>query len=210
MKTWSLVAAAATAAAMAAASSPAAAQWYVSGSGMYVMTDDSDLTDSSLPGVTGTLSANDGGGFTFALGYSWNMGLRAEFEGAYRNNGLDRLTLRAFGLTATGAASGETSVWSGMANAYYDFKTSSPFTPYVGAGLGFANVNVDITVAGVNANSEDTTFAYQLMGGVKYALTREIDLRMGYRYFALDDPQFGTTTGTYHSHNIEFGASYKF
>jgi opacity protein-like surface antigen len=209
MKAWSSVVVAA-AALVAGFGGPAAAQWYVSGSGMYVMVEDSDLTDSTLPGAKGTLSSDGGPGFTFAFGHAWANGFRAEIEGAYRRNDLDTMTITAFGLTATGAVGGDATVWSGMANAYYDFKTGSAFTPYIGAGAGVGNIDLDVTAGGASSSDSDTVFAYQFMGGVKYALTERVDLRVGYRYFALSDPQFGTTEGTYHSHNIEIGASFKF
>lgn len=37
-------------------------------------------------------------------------------------------------------ATTETSVYSAMLNVYYDIETGTKFTPYIGAGLGYARV----------------------------------------------------------------------
>lgn len=56
-----------------------------------------------------------------------------------------------------------------MLNAYYDFVTDSAFTPYVGAGIGTANTEIDFRPSGVGViNDDDDTFVYQLILGISY------------------------------------------
>ena len=78
-----------------------------------------------------------------------------------------------------------------MVNAYYDIDTGTKFTPYVGAGIGWAHLkaqeknieyataqNKDQTKVGDSRN----TFAWQIGAGVSYALTDQFNVDFGYRY----------------------------
>lgn len=53
-----------------------------------------------------------------------------------------------------------------MLNAYYDFKTSSPFTPFVGASIGLADVE----------HAKDNEFAYGVSAGAKYNFDKNLYL----------------------------------
>lgn len=100
-----------------------------------------------------------------------------------------------------------------MANAYYDFKNSSIVTPYIGGGIGFANVNVgDGNVGGVQvwADDDDTVFAYQLAIGTGFDVTKELTIDLGYRYYATQDPSFELVDAEYSSHNVMVGLRYRF
>jgi opacity protein-like surface antigen len=188
-------------------------KYYVDVGGGYTIIDDADLSDSTLPGVSGTLSADGGYQFTAAIGREMGSGFRAELEFSYRQADLDDITIAAFGLTATGVVDGDVSTLSGMANVLYDFELDGKITPYIGGGLGVASINVEIdSVAGVTTafDDSDTVIAYQGLVGLRYPLTDQISIRGGYRLFATGDPEFGTTEGEFLSHNIEVGLSYNF
>jgi opacity protein-like surface antigen len=197
---------AAVAAALAVAS-PAAAKFYVFGTGSWASLEDSDVQQGTAP--AGTLEHESGWAFAGGIGYIIGPKLRSELELGYRSNDVERLTVPAFGVPA-GAATGDVSVFSGMVSAYYDIVTWGPITPYLGAGVGFGSIDLDITSAGVNSTRSDTAFAYQGMAGIRYAVTSSLDLKLGYRYFALLDPQLGSTEYEYATHNVEFGAAFKF
>lgn len=56
-----------------------------------------------------------------------------------------------------------------MVNAYYDFKTSTDFTPFVGFGVGVADIKLD------NNNSVNSTeFAYSVNAGAKYNIDKSL------------------------------------
>lgn len=76
-----------------------------------------------------------------------------------------------------------------MANAYYDFDLADfPLKPYVGAGLGAAQVEVDYSPSDVTIVDDDSSvFAYQAMAGVTYPLNDSFELFGGYRYRATAD-----------------------
>jgi opacity protein-like surface antigen len=85
-----------------------------------------------------------------------------------------------------------------LANAYVDLGTVWGFTPYVGAGAGFTNVdwkgmttskyctgkNCDNTKYKVEETEgiESWRFTYALMTGVSYDIADRIKLDLGYRY----------------------------
>lgn len=51
-----------------------------------------------------------------------------------------------------------------MLNAYYDFKTSTAFTPFVGFGIGLADIK----------NAKDNEFAYSVNAGAKYNIDKNV------------------------------------
>ena len=78
---------------------------------------------------------------------------------------LDGLTIDA--VVADGR--GEISQTALFVNGYYDFNTIGTFRPYVGAGLGFADVEVTYRPSGVPViDDSETKFAYQVKAGATY------------------------------------------
>ena len=92
-----------------------------------------------------------------------------------------------------------------MANAYADLGTFVGFTPYVGAGAGAVKVKYDdvnvshgCTLNGTACansfyNSEASydgatswRFAYSLMAGVSYDISRNLKIDLGYRFLDVD------------------------
>lgn len=138
---------------------------------------------------------------------------RVEAELTYRQNDVD--SLKALGTSfSTG---GDVSALSLMANGFFDIETNSPVTPYIGAGIGFANVSLnDVTESGtLFVDDDDTVFAYQFGLGVAFDLSDLLTLDLGYRYFATLDPEFTDVDGDtfeseYGGHNLDVGLRIKF
>lgn len=142
------------------------------------LSHDADATDGV---VTEEVAYDLGfavGGF---VGYDLGSGLRVEGELTYRVNDVDTLAGVSFG--------GDVSSLALMANGFYDFDSGSPVVPYVGGGIGVANVSAnDINFFGIQAvDDEETVFAYQLGVGVGYEVSPTLTLTADYRYFATDD-----------------------
>ena len=113
--------------------------------------------------------------------------------------------------------SGSVEVFNGMVNALWDFRTGTPFVPYIGIGVGMAEAKLENFSVGSHplANSTDTVFAYQPMVGVRYHITDGLALGVEYRYFATVDPTFKDSTGvkfssSIASHNVLANLSYFF
>jgi len=79
-----------------------------------------------------------------------------------------------------------------MMNGYYDFRTGTAFTPYVGGGLGFAvnqltrsDTSTDGGTTGAGEFSDRATrinFAGAAMTGITYDINSIVSLDVGYRY----------------------------
>jgi len=174
--------------------------WYGSVSGQAIEMPDQDVTFSGVG--TAKVDSDLGYGLTGAVGYSYNSNARVEAELGYKNH--DDVTASAGGVTSTG----EYEIWSAMLNGYYDFDQGADvnWTPYVGAGIGMAQLD--------DGNFDDEAFAYQLMLGVNYNTSQTSQWFLGYRYFGTDDFEFtvsGTPTeATYDAHIFEIGYRFHF
>ncbi len=95
----------------------------------------------------------------------------------------------------------------GLVNGYYDFKNSSDFTPYIGAGIGIGGfVNESLS------QYYGAAFAYQVGGGVDYSITDKISVGVKYRYTGLANEKINNSIGNSEvaSHNIYAGARFYF
>ncbi len=146
--------------------------WDIKGSGI-------DTTQESDPGFAGAL----------ALGTTFFNNWRGEAELSYSNADVDSFS----GTNGTG----ETSMFGLMFNGYYDFKNSSKWTPYVGAGIGGAVVDFDdlSPVGGSRITHSDHVFAYQGIAGVTYKIDDALGLFTEYRYVGTGDRDLRTDSG---------------
>lgn len=75
-----------------------------------------------------------------------------------------------------------------LANAYVDLGTYHGFTPYVGAGIGGGYVwwddlrNTTGGITYIHRGGKGWRFAWALMAGASYCMTRNLELDVGYRY----------------------------
>lgn len=78
--------------------------------------------------------------------------------------------------------------------------------PYIGAGVGGADVIFDTDSFGPSPNNyvtgreNDVVFAWQAFAGLRFQLARNLSLGVGYKYFATADPTF-----TYPPDNFNVG-----
>jgi opacity protein-like surface antigen len=159
--------------------------------------------------VTGVLTTDVGYGLNGAVGYRFGIGLRGDFEYAYRRNEIDTLTVNVLGQSITGYVSGRLAVVSTLVNGYYDFTFDRDlFVPYIGGGVGVAFINLEEDSTGFDAT--ETVFAYQLAAGTKIPISNKVSARIGYKFFATSNPQFDLVEGEYMAHNFELGVVYDF
>lgn len=164
-------------------------------------------SDFSEPGATGTLEYDTGFATGFAGGYNFGM-FRIEGEIGYQINDIDTATVYTRGSYASGSvANGDMTALSFMANGYFDFVNATPFTPFITAGLGVAQLEIE-DLRGYDF--DDTVFAYQFGAGVGFAVTKNFTIDLQYRYFATDDPEFGVSEAEFASQNAYLGLRYNF
>ncbi len=151
-----------------------------------------------LDGATLTrLKADTGWIAGFTMGYATGS-LRPELEFAYREDDIKRQRDTAFGLFG-GSTEAEAAVRTdsaqaitGMLNLWLDLFKNSSVHPYLGGGAGAINYRLkDPKYLGVDLREDDdTVFAYQFGGGIGFALGKQTDLSLDYRYVKSDDAQF--------------------
>jgi len=116
------------------------------------------------------------------IGYSFG-GPRVEFEYNYRNNAASTIASQA----GTQSASGDLTANSAMVNVLYDFDTGSKWIPYVGLGLGVADVKAnnihsnDSTKPGSFLDGGGSKFAAQFIFGVEYQMSDRMGLTIDWR-----------------------------
>lgn len=174
------------------------------------------------------------------FGIDWGSGLRTELElaargnkskshahlkttyayqyyggaGHTRNGGTGTGPFTIYSTDAQVPAHLNLRAYSLMANAWYDFNTDTGFTPYIGGGIGLAQVQIDGSLNGTNLHEKnDTTFAYQLGAGISVPISDSIKASLDYRYFAANgaklklEPGFhgGNVNADFDSHSIMVG-----
>jgi OOP family OmpA-OmpF porin len=156
-----------------------------------------------------------------ALGYELPvLPVRLEAEVMYRRNDLDQISDSSGTiLPGTGkfTGNGSVSVLSAMANGYVFLPVAFGFEPYVGAGVGYALLDVNgLSSAGVSL-VDDTVdaYAYQAIAGIEFDfIPGPIDLGLEYRYFALSKERVSGSAGSfdfnYQSHSIMARLRYSF
>jgi opacity protein-like surface antigen len=145
--------------------------------------------------------------FAVGVGYQFNSWLRLDGTFEYRG----KTTLRALDSYPAGwawnAGSNEYTVqkseWVGLANLYVDLGTWWCVTPFVGAGVGAARVELagyrDVNVPNGAVGFADPTakwnFAWAAYAGLAYKVTPNFSVELAYRYLHIGDATTADTIG---------------
>lgn len=159
-----------------------------------------------------------GGGFAGAgVGYQFNDWFRADVTGEYRfassASAIDQFNFNSViggiptPFTNQNYYKGNYSAFVGLLNGYVDLGTFYGITPFVGAGVGFANNRLSgFTDQGFNVNNSSgvssvaggyvkdgskTGLAWALHAGLGYDVTPGLKLELAYRYMNLGEGKTG-------------------
>jgi opacity protein-like surface antigen len=174
---------------------------YIEGQLGWSNLDDVDTQATSVPVGGGTVTASAkieydnsvSGGFEIGAN---NVGIENLRIGASYNRmkfDMEKVTGTATGVGVSGLTDGtvtdditsyvrdagvslDNSVKLYMANAYYDIKNSSAFTPFVGLGIGMADVQ----------NAKDNEFAWSASLGGKYNIDKNMYLGLKGSYTSVN------------------------
>jgi len=174
---------------------------------------DGDVIVGGVP-TDAEIDTESGFGVSGAVGYQFDENFQAEFEVAYNRNEADSIETAL----ASSALTGNFQLFTFMVNGYYNIPTETPFTPYVGAGVGagISEAN-DVSAPAVNVNLDGsaTSFVFQVKTGVNYEVTDTLSAFLGYRLYGLPGvnvdsgvTEFDVDTTLIHS--IQLGARYLF
>lgn len=112
------------------------------------------------------------------LGYKFCDDFRLEGEIAYRDNGFDKIKHHGEKISVHGHAKS----WSFMANGYYDLPVDWIVTPYVGGGIGYETCCGHMSHNSFKGKISENGFAWQLMAGLNYDLTDDIQVNLEYKF----------------------------
>ncbi|WP_445492730.1 outer membrane protein [Rhodopseudomonas sp. RCAM05734] len=169
-----------------------------------------DNRNAALLSLQETTAFDTAGIYQVGVGYQFNSWFRGDITGQYRGNsnfkGTDRITFPSSGFVGSGVNNynASKSEWVAMANGYVDLGTWWCVTPFVGAGVGMARVNIanytdnggtlvnfvsSSSYAGAPAASK-WNFAWALHTGLAYKVNPAMTVELGYSYMNLGS---GTT-----------------
>src|SRR5688572_12816086 len=137
-------------------------------------------------------------GFDVDLIAGYDFGLvRGEIELAYKRASVDEVQIHE---DITGSpdptepfdADGHVRVWSAMVNLLFDFGDEDGWSGYLGGGAGWANVKYDLDVEDedIGADNSDGHIAWQVIAGIRKAITPNLDLGLKYRFFNVSGLEF--------------------
>lgn len=204
---------------------------YVRADLAFAITHDPELKpNGAWPAARGTTSVSDNGNFVTGragIGYRFTPEFRADLTLGFQSESVE------YASPGGVVVKGDTDIRSlvTMVNAYYDVGTWSGFTPYLGAGMGWAHHWTDdirhtsaAGVAGTEKGEGTNTFAWSLGAGVSYAIDPQWSLDLGYRFNDLGRPDIGkgwtdsagtayggtTLDSRLYSHELSAGLRYSF
>jgi len=159
-------------------------------------------------GISTTAKFGNGWAGALAFGHAYGNGLRVEGELARRSNKVDDIS----------AADGVGDVVSDsvMFNTLYDFNVGGRVVPYIGAGLGLARVDWEVSpIGGSSSDDSDTNFAWQAMIGVALPLSDSLALTAEARHFDAGSQDIRLASGTsvntdYKSNSLMIGLRWNF
>jgi OOP family OmpA-OmpF porin len=161
-----------------------------------------DITDTQITGRKPKLDDD----ITYGLRYGFN------FTDAW---GLE-MSLGRTNTSVTGLVGGDTDLdlTTFDVDAIYHFNLNGPFVPYVTAGVGYANADLDRPIVGIAHGSaaridDDNGFTLNAGVGAKYFVTDNVSLRLDARYRYLDKvvDRFDDSLNTFET---TFGVGFQF
>ncbi|HTQ52749.1 MAG TPA: outer membrane beta-barrel protein [Candidatus Acidoferrales bacterium] len=151
--------------------------------------ENGELTQFGVP-VSSPVTYQPGVAFDAAFGWAFNRYVALDFESGYIGARIDNVP---------GYTSDDSYLYNIPFLANVTLSCPIPHTnliPYAGAGVGGADVVFDTDQFGPNLNNfvtggaSDVVLAGQAFAGLRFRLTRNLSLDLGYKFFATDDPTF--------------------
>lgn len=152
------------------------------------------------------------GGFNIGVGYRLNDLVRAELTYNYRGGAENEKTIQGAGVYSDNKYSVTTS--GVMLNGYVDIPVGGTVTPYVGAGVGFTDVEYMVEFEGTGGKGKrkvaSSGFSYGFAAGVGIEMNERVAWDVGYRYvnhgsFKKHGGKFATA-----ANEVLIGARYSF
>jgi OmpA-OmpF porin, OOP family len=204
--------------------------WYVGGDFGAMIVEDTEIFFPSGPPIqTGNsqIKLDHEYGYDGALFVGYDLGaFRIEAEVAYKKADLEGFET-SIRLPGEGAAfplrrdfaGGSVSALSFMLNGLFDFGDEDGISGFIGAGAGIARVKANNQRVFANTapflDDSDSRFAWQVVAGVRQAISDNIDVTVRYRWFNVDNLEMVAFTGEtvdtrFRSHSLLGGITFNF
>jgi opacity protein-like surface antigen len=178
------------------------------------------------------LGFDTGGVFGLGAGYQFNNWFRADITAQFRGNtnfhGLEVITFPNGGAIGNGADTygASKSEWLFLANAYADLGTWWCITPFIGAGVGTARVQIaNFTDQGLGSlfppgsgigpstafadTASRWNFAWALHAGLAYKVSPNLTVELAYSYINMGDGITGDLKAFDGTNNINNPTTFK-
>ena len=215
------------AAVTAVVATPAAARdgaWYVGGDFGAMLVED---TDVDVGDVDDALTLDHDAGYDGGVYVGYDLGrFRIEAEAAHKKSRLDEFYSSSLLPTSGGnltngtrEGAGSTKALSLMLNGLVDFGDDDGISGFIGAGAGFAKVNFNDLRAfentGVFLDDKDSGFAWQILAGLRQAISDNVDVTLKYRMFNVSNLEMQTVGGapaeaSLRTHSLLGGLTFNF
>ncbi|MBW7983108.1 outer membrane protein [Enterobacillus tribolii] len=164
-------------------------------------------TGNGTTGIPRDTKQAGNAGLVFGYNFmnDFNLPIRTELDYTYREG-----TDSYHNVSNLGTNHNRVRVQSVMVNNYYDIQTGTPFTPYVGVGIGYANVKLDQSLAGNTNSGSYDNFAWSVGTGVSYAINSHLDLDVGYKYLDAGKGKANGSEVKVGTHDFTAGVNYYF
>ena len=164
-----------------------AAEFYASVSGGFVNNFSSDVFSPNTDPEE--LNFSDGYALNASLGYIYKV---IRIEGEIFQSINDIVSVNSGPITID--FSGKVEVLGLFLNVFWDYKTVSKWTPYIGGGFGKAKVymnnitnnEADFTIV----DEKDSVFALQVLLGATYSVSNNLMFKADYRYLDVNDVSY--------------------
>jgi opacity protein-like surface antigen len=140
----------------------------------------------------------------FGFGYRINKQFRVDVTGEYRFesefNGLDNYADEDLpGGLGINDYDGNKTEWVALVNGYWDLPSYGIMTPFIGAGVGAARVEINDfsdfnpavpgTALGLSGDTDTWNFAWALYAGLAFEVSPQWTFEVAYRYLNLGDAE---------------------
>jgi outer membrane protein OmpA-like peptidoglycan-associated protein/opacity protein-like surface antigen len=210
--------------------------WYVGGDFGATIVEDIDFDfglSPTIPSSSGSqIALNHEYGYDAALFVGYDLGaFRLEAEVSYKRARVDDIET-SIGFPGASAipgnaitpdlfpaGGGRTSALSFMINGLLDFGDDDGVTGFVGGGVGIARVDYNNVRAFSNAaaaiDDSDSRFAWQVVAGLRQAISDNVDITVRYRFFNVDNVRTVDFRGfesesRFRSHSLLGGITFNF
>jgi len=196
--------------------------WYLRGDIGYTFNDPFKLEDFGNDPIYSYKDEYRAFSGSVGVGYNITDMFRAEVNFGLlpsAESSLNYLTADDGGLVISDVSvSTDNQLWSGMFNLYADLGTFAGITPYIGGGIGavYNKRSLNASEDFVDDIFVDTSFsdtkrqfdlAYSLAAGLSYAISKNVEVDLGYEYFASPGAEYAEITGP-DSYSIKEGVDF--